>query len=94
MERRVFITTTNTVNLRPLAWQGVRAVACYEQLARILQSRLTAAHLALLAEPIPDSSGENVDWYAHLPEMNSITAVQSATRYLQSGPGTAKRARQ
>ncbi len=74
MERRVFITTTNTVNLRPLAWQGVRAIACYEQLARILQSRLTAAHLALLAEPIPDSSGENVDWYAHLPEMSSITA--------------------
>ena len=68
MSQRIFITTTPLERLRPLSWQGVQASLCYAQFSQILKSRLGPAHLALFAEPFPDSQNLAADWYAWLPE--------------------------
>ncbi len=59
-----FITSTELADLRPLAWQGVQASSCYDQLVRLLQTRLGPKQAALLAEPIVDAQQGKVDWYS------------------------------
>ena len=83
MSQRIFITSTPLNRLRPLSWQGVQAITCYDQFSRILQSRLGPAHFALLAEPLLDNQALTADWYAWLPE----NAVQTqAVKLIELAP--------
>ena len=59
-----FITSTELANLRPLAWQGVQASSCYDQLVHLLQTKLGPRQAALLAEPLVDEQQGKVDWYS------------------------------
>lgn len=72
MASRIFIAQTALNDLRPLAWQGVQAASCYDQLIRILLTKLSPQHAALLAEPLMDDSSRTVDWYA-ISESNTAT---------------------
>ena len=68
MAQQQFITSTSQIELRALAWQGIQASTCYEQLVYILQTKLSPSHAALLAQPVMDTSNpkygeKEVDWY-------------------------------
>lgn len=63
MQGRQFITTTNLDDFHALAWQGAKAYASFEQLRRLLFSRLSPEHAALFAEPLPDDVRRKADWY-------------------------------
>ena len=81
MAQREFITSTSQVELRALAWQGIQAHTCYEQLARILHTRLSPRHAALLALPIMDnasakSQNKEVDWYFNSPDDDNTNTYQ------------------
>ncbi len=78
MASRIFITQTALNDLRPLAWQGVQAASCYDQLTRILLTKLSPQHAALLAEPLMDDASRTVDWYALA---NDNTAENSALTF-------------
>ena len=64
--KRTFIATTPLEGMRPLAFQGVQAIACHAQLVSLLETRLSSAHAAFLAEPLMDQMGHSADWYTPL----------------------------
>ena len=76
MASRIFIAQTALNDLRPLAWQGVQAVSCYNQLTRILFTKLSPQHAALLAEPLMDDASRTIDWYALNDANNPEIPVQ------------------
>jgi hypothetical protein len=55
------IATTSQQGLRPVGPAGGRS---YARLVQVIEQRLSAAHMALLAEPVPSPDGSSVDWYA------------------------------
>ena len=63
MQRRQLIATTNLDENHALAWQGAKAYTSFGQLRRLLASRLSPAHEALFAEPLPDDVRRTADWY-------------------------------
>lgn len=63
MASHILITSTSLAEFRPLAWQGVQASSCYDQLVRLLKTKLGDSEASLLAEPITDADGSSVDWY-------------------------------
>lgn len=81
----IFITSTELADLRPLAWQGVQASSCYDQLVRLLQTQLGPRQAALLAEPIVDAEQGKVDWYSSVegniqPLLELAPEAQNAVR--------------
>ena len=66
----VLFATTRRNDMRPLAFQGIFATNCYDQLRAYLaqNEEFLAAHgmpnaASFLAEPMHDASG-TIDWYA------------------------------
>lgn len=55
-----FVTSLPLLGLRPLGAAGDRS---YARLTDVLQTRLSAAHAMLLAEPVPSPDGSRIDWY-------------------------------
>lgn len=58
------IATTSGGDLTPLGTGGQRAVDCWDTLTLLLERELSAAHAALLAEPLTNAARGTVDWYA------------------------------
>ncbi len=77
MQRRQLITTTNLDENHALAWQGAKAYTSFGQLRRLLASRLSPAHGALFAEPLPDDVRRKADWY-FAPEQEETGSLHPA----------------
>lgn len=73
---RTLVATLAARDLRPLAFQGVRAMDRWLQLAALLEAELGPDHAALFAEPLEHGRRDAVDWYAHA--QGSVVAWQEA----------------
>ena len=62
-QNRTLIATTPLAGVRPLAWQSIQAITCHAQLASLLETSLSPAHAAFLAEPQIDQTTHSADWY-------------------------------
>jgi hypothetical protein len=60
------IARTRTQDLQPLGTAGQFASDSWGTLSALLTRELSASHAALLAEPVPDPSRGETDWYTHL----------------------------
>ena len=58
------IATTRTQDLQPLAGSGQAGVAAWGALHALLTRELSAAHAAVLAEPMVNEAQGTIDWYA------------------------------
>ena len=56
-----FVTRTPLSNLRPL---GTDAERSFERIIAVVTQHTSAAHAAMLAEPVPARDGSAIDWYA------------------------------
>ena len=93
-QERTLIATTPLAGVRPLAWQGIQAITCYAQLVSLLETRLSAAHAAFLAEPQIDPMAHTADWYSaqkgtvqplsSLPLADQVTVRQEISRLAAS----------
>jgi hypothetical protein len=78
------IATTRSRDLQALVTAGQSVVSAWSALVTLLGSRLSPAHAALLAEPVPNPARGETDWYteaegaavplASLPPMERQTA--------------------
>jgi len=58
------IATTRSQDLQPLAAAGQTGIESWRALHTLLLQDLSAAHAALLAEPVANAARGEVDWYA------------------------------
>jgi len=58
------IATTHFQDLQPLAAAGQTGIESWRALHTLLLQNLSAAHAALLAEPVANAARGEVDWYA------------------------------
>jgi len=56
-----FLTNSSTEGLKPL---GTAPQRSFELISGTVRTRLSAAHAALFAEPVPTQYGDRFDWYA------------------------------
>lgn len=94
MSARILISTTSLDELRAIAWQGTKAVSCYEQLAHILKTRLSSRHAALLAQPLGDDLERRVDWYFNMPGSDASSSGLYPVRLTDLPANTQAQARQ
>ena len=69
----ILLTTSRRNDMRPLAFQGMLATNCYDQLSSLLKRHgdFLAAHGmpdagSFLAEPVHDPRSGSIDWYTNL----------------------------
>lgn len=73
----VFLSSSRQRDLRALGTGGESVVGKHEQLARLLETRLSSRHAALLAEPVIEADRGSIDWYARLPAGIAASSVQA-----------------
>ncbi len=85
-QQRTFIATTSLEGMRPLAFQGVQAIACHAQLASLLEGQRAPDLAAFLAEPLIDQAQESADWYtpASAPLRRLSTLPEAEQRVLRA----------
>lgn len=73
----LFLGSSRQQDIRALGTGGEPVVGKHEQLARLLASRLSPRHAALLAEPVIEAERGTIDWYARLPAGSGGGAVRA-----------------